>query len=259
MKQVGSQISSYLSIKGAMSEATYRAFLNWNLAASAEENFQEILATNSIGASSSGWLKEFTKVLKRRYDLATIDRPLIELVQQGWSLDDWRPVLLWHICRTDELLRTFLTDWLFDKFQNQIVVISTEPVCEYLRSLVKKRLGPESSWTDNTYRRVASGLLKIATEFHLMRGRVIKEFSAYRLPDRSFVYLLHVLMDREQNTRKVVEAKDWRMFLVKPGQVEEELLRLHQYGQLRFERAGSLLELTLPSANTSEFIRSTAS
>jgi len=257
MKQAGSKISSYLAIKGAMSETTYRAFLNWDLTRTTEENYQDILATNSVGASSFGWLKEFVRVLKQRYDLSEVDRPLIELVQQNWSLDEWRPVLLWHMSRTDDLLKTFLTEWLFEKHDSGIVVISTEPVSEFLQTLVKKRHGSDTFWTDNTYRRVASGLLKIATEFHLMRGRINKEFAAYRLPNRGFVYLLYALMDREQNTRKVVEASDWRLFLIKSAEVEEELLRLHQYGQLRFERAGSLLELTLPSGSTTEFVRST--
>jgi hypothetical protein len=37
-------------------------------------------------------------------------------------------------------------------------------------------------------------------------------------------------------------------------EVEEELLRLHQYGKLHFERAGSFLELTLPHPTINDFI-----
>jgi hypothetical protein len=70
------------------------------------------------------------------------------------------------------------------------------------------------------------------------------------------MYLLYALMERENNTRKVIEAEDWRLFLMEPNEVEEELLRLHQYGKLRFERAGSFLELTLPCESTDEYVRS---
>ena len=65
-------------------------------------------------------------------------------------------------------------------------------------------------------------------------------------------------MERENNTRRVIDAPDWRLFLMYPQEVEEELLRLHQYGQLRFERAGTFLELTLPCEDTEDFIRSRA-
>ena len=103
---------------------------------------------------------------------------------------------------------------------------------------------------------MATSLLRTTVEFHLMRGRASKEFTSYRLPERSLFYMLYALMERENNTRKVIEADDWRLFLMTSGELEEELLRLHQFGKLRFERAGSFLELTLPCENTEEYVRS---
>ena len=256
MKPNEDQLSSYLAIKGPLSETTYRAFSDWDLSLSVKDNLHRLQETNSVGASSAGWLKQFIRVLKQRYDLSGSDRPLIESVHQGWNIDDWRPVQFWHMSRSDELLRHFFTEWLFDRHEHGIVIITVDAVVEYLRNMTKKRLGSANAWKENTFRRVASGLLKTAAEFHLMRGRVNKEFAAYRLPERSFVYLLHALMDREQNTRKVIEAVDWRLFLMRPAEVEEELLRLHQFGKLRFERAGSFLELTLPTENVDDFVRS---
>lgn len=249
-------LSSYLAIKGPFIETTFRAFSDWDLAAAPKDNFEQIQQTNAVGASSDAWLKQFVKVLKIRYDLQDSDRRLIELVQSGWHIEDWRPVQLWHISRKDELLREFLASWAFDRREQGIVVLTIDSVVEYLHSLVQGRLGSVDSWKENTYRRVASGLLKTAAEFSLLRGYHNKEFEAYRLPERSMMYLLHALMERENNTRKVVEAKDWRLFLMKTNEVEEELLRLHQYGKLQFERAGSFLELTLPCENTDEYVRS---
>lgn len=249
-------LSSYLAIKGPFIETTFRAFSDWDLAATPKGNFEQIQQTNAVGASSDAWLKQFIKVLKIRYDLQELDRRLVELVQLGWHIEDWRPIQLWHISRKDELLREFLASWAFKRREQGIVVLTIDAVVEFLHSLVKRRLGSFDSWKENTYRRVASGLLKSATEFRLLRGHHNKEFEAYRLPERSMMYLLHALMDRENNTRKVVEAEDWRLFLMKTNEVEEELLRLHQYGKLRFERAGSFLELTLPCENTDEYVRS---
>lgn len=249
-------LSSYLAIKGPFIETTFRAFSGWDLAATPKDNFEQIQQTNAVGASSDAWLKQFIKVLKIRYDLLDLDRRLIELVQSGWHIEDWRPVQLWHISRKDELLREFLASWAFDRREQGIVVLTVDSVVDFLHALVKERLGSVDSWKENTYRRVASGLLKTTTEFSLLRGHHNKEFEAYRLPERSMMYLLHALMERENNTRKVVEADDWRLFLMKTNEVEEELLRLHQYGKLRFERAGSFLELTLPCENTDEYVRS---
>jgi len=250
------KLSSFLAIKGPFIDTTFRAFSDWDLSQPPKINFEKIGETNYVGASSDGWLKQFIRVIKRRYDLASSDRPLIELVQNGWHIDDWRPLQLWHICRNDELLRVFLSGWLFDRREEGIVIITVNVVVEFLHGLLKQCLGSVDAWKENTYRRVASGLLKTSAEFHLMRGRVNKEFESYRLPERSFIYLLHTLMERENNTQKVIEAEDWRLFLMRPNEVEDELLRLHQYGKLRFERAGSFLELTLPCENTDEYVRS---
>lgn len=252
---IAHELSSNLAIRGPFVDETYRTFADWNLDASPTENLRLLAESNPIGASSQSWLNKFIQVLKRRYDFIGTDKRLIELVQQGWHIDDWKPVQLWHMSRKDELLRLFFEEWLYEKNQSGIVVITAEPAVEYLHSLIKARLGSVDAWKENTYRRVANGLLKMAVEFHLMRGRVNKEFEAYRLPEKSLIYLLHALMERERNTRKLVEASDWRMFMMKPGEVEEELLRLHQYGKLRFERAGSFLELTLPCENITEYVR----
>jgi hypothetical protein len=256
VKASESQLRSNLAIRGPFINETFRGLAEWNFSLSASQNFALMSKSNSIGASSQSWLAKFVQETKRRFDFSGVDRSLVELVKEGWSLEDWRPILLWHMYRRDELLRAFLVDWLFEKYEQGIVVISADPVVEFLHELVKACLGSEDAWKEVTYRRVANGLLKIATDCHLMRGRVNKEFESYRLPEKSFIYLLHALMQREQSTRKVIDALDWRIFMMKSSDVEEELLRLHQYGALRFERAGSFLELTLPDEDANKFVRS---
>lgn len=252
------QLSSYLAIKGLLDEDTYRAFGLWDLDASVVDNLKQIEATNAIGAKSDAWLKHIVRNINQRYEIDGSDRQLVELVHQGWHIDQWRPLQLWHATRQDELLRDFLIDWLFQRRNEGIVVITADAVVEYLKEITQAKLGSADAWKENTYRRAANGLLKTTTDFHLMHGRTFKEFSAYRLPEQSFIYLLYRLMERENNSRNVVHAEDWRIFLLKPNDVEEELLRLHQFGKLRFERAGSFLEITLPCNDTDEFVRSMA-
>ena len=250
--------SSFLAIKGIYIEETFRAFRDWDLNLSADENLKHIQTSNSIGAPSSGWLRNFLWVTHRRYRIDQGDLSLIQLAQTGWHIDDWRPLLLWHSCQSDELLRLFLADWLFTKRAQDVVAITAQSVREFLAALITERLGTADAWTETTISRAASKLLKTAVEFRLLEGRKVKSFTAYRLPEVSFMYLLHALMEREKSSRRVVDAQDWQIFLMSPQDVEEELLRLHQYGKLRFERAGTFLELTLPCKHAEEFIRSRA-
>ena len=101
--------------------------------------------------------------------------------------------------------------------------------------------------------RVATALLKMAVDFDLLRGSVVKEFASYHLPERSFLYLLYAIREEMHSPRKVLESEDWRMFLMTPADVERELLLLHQYRKLDYHVAGSIVELTLPYASACEY------
>ena len=48
-------------------------------------------------------------------------------------------------------------------------------------------------------------------------------------------------------------ADDWRMFLMRPADVEHELLRLHQFRKLDYQVAGSLVQLSLPCESAVEY------
>lgn len=250
--------SCFLATKGAMIESTYRAFQHWDLDATLAANVRRIRAENPVGGPSIGWLKMFCKVLTRRFGIAETMRPLVELVQQGWELGDWRPIMLWHISTSDPLLTDFIANWLFERRRQGIVLLKTEAARQYLRSYLHAELGDAGAWSDANIAASASGLLRTAADFGLLRGRQVKQFQPYRLRDQSLTYLLHAIMEREGSTQRVILAADWRLFLMKPADVEEELLRLHQFGKLRFDRAGSLVELTLPYRTATDYARSTA-
>jgi hypothetical protein len=134
--------------------------------------------------------------------------------------------------------------------------LKTEAARQYLRSYLHAQLGDPGAWSDANITTSASGLLRTAVDFGLVRGRYVKQFQPYHLPEESQVYLLHALQERLESTQKVIRAADWRLFLMTPADVEEELLRLHQFGKLRFERAGSMVELTLPYPMAADYARS---
>src|ERR1700690_3492311 len=87
----------------------------------------------------------------------------------------------------------------------------------------------------------------------VLKGTGVKEFATYHLPDPSFVYLLHAMREETPSPRKVIGMPDWRMFLMRPADVERELLRLHQFREVDYEVAGSLVQLKLPCATAREY------
>ncbi|TCO82988.1 putative inner membrane protein DUF1819 [Plasticicumulans lactativorans] len=245
--------SSFTVIKGAMIEETYAVFAAWNFERSKRENLDRLRDENFIGASTTTWLRDVAKVLNRRFDPADRDKPLVVLAQHGFPLDEWKPLLLWHMTRDEFLVRDFLETWLFSVYEAGTFRICSEDVEVYLGDIGKRGATTEHAWSETTTKRVAAGLLKIAADFGLLRGTITKEFASYQLPERSFLYLLHAMRDEELSPRKVVASPEWRLYFMRPADVEHELLRLHQYRKLDYQVAGSLVQLTLPCANAREY------
>ncbi|MBL8528756.1 MAG: DUF1819 family protein [Burkholderiales bacterium] len=246
-------VSSFTVIKGAMIEETYAVFAGWDFDRSKRENLDRVRAENFIGAGSATWLRDVAKVLNRRFDPAGRDCPLVVLAKQGVSLDEWKPLLLWHMTRDEFLVRDFLETWLFSAYEAGTFRIRSEDVETYLGGIGKRGATVEHAWSEETTKRVAAGLLKIAVDFGLLRGSIAKEFASYHLPERSFLYLLHAMRDEKLSPSKVIASPEWRLFLMRPADVEHELLRLHQFRKLDYQVAGSLVQLSLPCTSTRDY------
>ena len=246
--------SSFLATKGLFPEQIYRAFQRWDLAVSMETNVRTLRTTNTVGGPSLGWLKDFGKILIRRFGNDGPPPALIELAQQGCDLTIWKPLLLWHCANTDDLLRTFLTEWLYKQHEAGVVRIAREAVQEFLREFLIA--SEQQPWSDSNIEQSSSGLMRTAVIFGILTDARTRGFAGYHLPEQSFLYVLHLLMRTYSSSSRVVADPGWRLFMLSQDAVESELLRLHQLHRLQFQRAGSLVELHLPCSSEHEFARS---
>lgn len=236
-----------------MIDETYAVFAAWDFARSKKQNLDRLREDNYIGATSATWLRDVAKVLNRRFDPSGRDRDLVVLAQRRCDLEEWKPLLLWHITRDEFLLRDYLQSWLFDAYEGGAFRLRPEDLHDYLRKIRNRGARTEHDWSDATLKRVAAGLLSMSVDFGILRGTTQKEFTSYHLPERSFLYLLHAMRDEHVSPGKVVHSPAWRMFLMRPGDVERELLRLHQFKKLEYEVAGSLVQLSLPCASSHDY------
>ena len=246
--------SSFLATKGLFPEQMYRAFKRWDLSLSTEENVRVLRTTNTVGGPSLGWLKDFGKIVLRRFGSDGPPSAIVELAQQGCDLAVWKPLLLWHCAESDSLLRAFLADWLFEQHQRGVVRVTREAVEDLLGLHLKAN--DHEPWSASNLEQSSSGLLRTAAVFGLLTGGRTRSFAGYHLPEPSFMYLAHLLMHRYASSARVVADPGWRLFMMTPTVVEGELLRLHQLHRLQFHRAGTIVELHLPCSSEREFARS---
>jgi hypothetical protein len=283
-----SKVSSCLAIKGSLIDETYAVFRGWDYAASKTDNLKRARDENTIGAKSANWAQNVSWAVSRRFDPAGRDRPLVELAKSGCDREVWQPLLLYHLTRDEVLVRDFLVNWLYPQLRAGAYRLRAEDVLPYLHALIKRSefgvrgsgfgvqqtelqtpdaelrtLNPDprppnpepANWSESTTQRVASGLLRLAVDFGLLTGTQSREFASYHLPEQSFLYLLHAMTDREANARRVIDAEDWRMYLMDAADVERELLRLHQFRKLYYDVAGSLAQIKLPAASAADYVR----
>jgi hypothetical protein len=245
--------SSFTAVKGALIEESYAVLAAWDFELSSRENLSRLRSENFIGARSATWLEDVAKVMHRRFDPAGRDRPLAVLAKHGLPLDEWKPLLLWHMTRDEFLVRDFIETWLFGAYVTDTFRVRSEDVHAHLQGIGERGATTEHAWSEGTIKRVAAALLKIAVDFGLLRGSIVKEFASYSLPERSFLYLLHAMRDEKLSPGKVVASPEWRLFLMRAADVERELLRLHQFRKLDYQVAGSLVQLSLPCTSTREY------
>ncbi len=246
-------VSSFTLIKGTMIPETYAVFAAWDLDSSKRDNLDRLRRDNFIGTRSAAWLRDVVKVISRRFDPDRRDRALVILAQEGCPLDEWKPILLWHITRDEFLLRDFLLNWLYPQYLAGVLRLRPEELGDFLLDVRQRGGETEHPWSEVTRQRVASGLLKAAADFGLLRGVRFKEFASYHIPERSFLYLVYAMRDLYSSPSRVVASPDWHMYLMDRDDVERELLRLHQYKKLQYDTAGTLLQLTLSHRTALEY------
>jgi hypothetical protein len=239
-------VSSYTATKGAMIPETYEVLARWDFELDKKANLDRLRDENYIGASSVTWVNEVAKVINRRFEPAGRDRPLAILAQGGFPLEEWRPILLWHMTRDEFLVRDFLTSWLFTAYQDGVYRIAPDDLFEYVSTISQRGGQTEHAWTESSVKRVSAGLLKIAADFGLLTGGTVKEFARYHVPERSLTYLIRAILEHEAGSaQRMLASPEWRMYLMTEDDVTNELLRLHQFRALEFEQAGSLVQLSL--------------
>jgi hypothetical protein len=247
--------SGRLARKGILLEESYRIFACWNLDQSLRENITRIRETNPIGASNRAWLREVTATISSRYSTGDSLAPLVALAKAGLNVDTWKHCLLWHFGSCDGLFSDFVHEFLVPKIHDGIEVFTTDDAIPFVRDLMARGIF-EGSLSDYGERRLARDLLRASTDFGLLKGTARREVTHTTIPEDALLYALYSLSEQNLSVDRILDSKRWELFLLTPAQVEHELFNLHQFRRLRYERAGSIRELSLPHANLKAFAQS---
>lgn len=250
MMPLGKDISQRLIRKGALAAETYSLFSKWDGIVSFEDNLRQGL--DGIFKTSS-WENEVRSTVRRRFRSQEEALVLVKLAQQGLPFDEWRSCLLLWIGIHEELYFRFSTEWLFPEFLGGRYVVRVEDVIPFVREYWPRLNTERKSLSDYGLTRTARDLVRMATELGVLTGGSVRKYATYHLTDRCFIYWAQRIAEHEGGTSMVPTSRLWRMVFMRPVDVEQELLRLHQFRMLEYEVAGSLVQLTLHCASSREY------
>src|SRR5262245_51769895 len=151
--------SSFTILKGSLIEESYSFLARWDDRQTREENIARWKDENAIGAKTFTWLRDVGFVMSRRFDPKGKDRPLRVLADGRVSIEEWKPLLLWHITRDEFVLRDFLINWLFPAFVEGVYRVAAEDLYTHLESIVARGGLVGRQWSKTTIDRVAHSLL----------------------------------------------------------------------------------------------------
>ncbi len=244
-----------LARKGAFIPETYRIFSQWNLDQGIRDNLARLRAANPIGAKNYSWLGEVTETMSARFSVGDPIEPLVKLAVGGLPIEIWKYCLLWHIGSTDGLYFTFVTEFLFPRVLDGVAVFTTGDVLPFVRELRERGIA-HGGQSEAAIERLSQDLLRVAGQFGFVQGKVRRQTCHPPIPDDALLYAIYSLHDINPSAARIVSSERWKLFLIRPSEAERELLNLHQFRRLRYERAGSVRELALPHANLLEFAQS---
>ena len=251
------KMSTRLIRKGALIDESRVVLKEWDADLGVSDNLSRILKNNPLGAKSEAWLREVRVTLSSRFSEFSPEAltSLSIIADSPASRDVWSACLLWHTGRADKLYYRFATRWLFTAYRDGVFRIRTEDVIPFLSKMIRKVRTKSKPLSDYGTLRASRDLLRMASDFDLLKGSVVREFASYHLPEESLIYLLHVMSEHEKNARRIVNSMDWRMYLMDASDLERELLRLHQFRKLHYEVAGSLARLELPYESSATYAK----
>jgi hypothetical protein len=244
-------VSQRLIRKGALVAETYLLFSGWQVGDTLEANFDRAFNGRF---KTIAWENEVRRTLRRRFRDIDAAMPLILASKNGVVLEEWCNWLLLWIGIREQLYRDFALNWLFPEFESGRYQVRSEDVQSFVRSTWPRLSRKTIPLSDYGVVRGARDLVRMATDFSVLTGAgPQKTFSPLHLSDRSFLYYAHAIAEAERSTSGIPQSKFWQLALIRPTEVGDALLRLHQFRKLDYQVAGSLVQLTLPFESSREY------
>lgn len=238
---------------GALIVDTKTLLSHWDITQSVAKNLDRVQRSNIFGKASRSRVEDILAIFRQRY-LAeeSVTKALNFLVCSNFPSIALEKILYFHSARADRLLYDSVSQILVPMHEQGLVDVNAS---EFQRTLAKWVAEGKTAghWSEPTIDRVSQGLLATLRDFGVLQGAVHKKIAPLYLPVKSFAYIAFYLKQHQPSGVKLIESKDWLLFLLTSEGVERLLFEAHQSELLEYHVAGSVTRLTFPVTTLEEY------
>jgi hypothetical protein len=161
--------------------------------------------------------------------------------------EHFKELVYTHYARRDRLTFDFVTERLFSNWRVGIRVVRREEVWRF----AVETYGPQATgkFRESTRKKIAGNTLSALRDFGILSGVRRKTVQQPRLDAAVALHLCRLLYREGLRGKALIEASDWRLFLLETNDVTRVLGALSGRGALRFEQAGRTVIVELPQGS----------
>jgi len=206
---------------------------------------QDLLSKMTILTRSSVWDQIHVRYLSDEERTRVLARMVVHAPDRQTE----RLVLFYELCRSSPLLHDTTIHCIYPRYAACYSGIDKTHIHKHFDDIAAEH--PElMEWSPQTRNKVASNILTIVRDFGLLEGTQHKQFVHLYVPLPAFVYVLYQLAgDGLTTPREILEAKEWRLFLLESADVMTLLDEATKAAHCVFKHRGDVhtIDLHYPS------------
>ncbi len=180
-------------------------------------------------------------------------RSLAVFERAGWGAEQLLPIHFYAAAASEPLMWDFVTDWLFEDFENGQKEVDIAEVLRFLDEAPATRFARGQKWSPKVSLKVAQGLLAALRDFGLLEGRARKRIASLYVPTPTFAFIALIRASLGNSGTRLLEDEAWRLFLFSTTTVERSFIEAQQMELLRYDAAGSVVRIEFPTNDFEEY------
>ena len=195
------------------------------------------------------------KCFSTRYLREPAAAPLLKKLVGILKTNEFSQVLFFYTCRANEILGDFVREVYWDAYSSGRQEITNAQAQQFVRDANANGL-TSVPWSDQTIRRVASGLTGCCGDFGLLENgpRSKRRILPFRIEPRVTTILAYDLHFAGLGDNQVLASEDWGLFGLERDDVLTELKRQSLQGKFIVQTAGDISKISWPCKSIGELV-----